>query len=104
MEQVTSIARKSTNKSLLLFAAITSARLGAASGNPRQALNNLQDTLATAKAAGFLNGEFEVRLALGEIEMKSGRLASGRTRLQRLKQDAEAKGFLLISRKAAAAY
>jgi tetratricopeptide (TPR) repeat protein/TolB-like protein len=104
MEQVTSITRKSTNKSLRLSAAVTSARLAAASGNPRQALKSLQDTLATAKASGFPNGEFEVRLALGEIEMKSGRLASGRSRLQRLKQDAEAKGFLLISRKAAAAY
>jgi len=104
MEQVTSITQQSTNKSLRLFAAITSARLRAASGNPQQALDSLQNTLATAKASGIVDGQFEVRLALGEIEMKSGRLASGRSRLRHLTQDAEAKGYLLIARKAAAAH
>ncbi len=103
MEQATLITQQSKNKSLLLFAAITSAHLRAAAGDPQQALSSLEDTLRTAKASGFLEGEFEVRLALGEIEMKSGRLASGQSRLRRLKQDAEAKGFLLIARKAAAA-
>ncbi len=103
MEQVTPITLQSTNKSLHLFAAITSARLCAASGNPRQALISLEDTLRTAKASRFVGGEFEVRLTLGEIEMKSGHLASGRSRLQRLKQDAEAKGFLRIAREATAA-
>jgi serine/threonine protein kinase/Tfp pilus assembly protein PilF len=103
MEQVTSIMQQSSNKSLRLFAAIASARLRAASGYPQQALDSLQKTLATAKASGIVDGEFEVRLALGEIEMKLGRLASGRSRLRRLTQDAEAKGYLLIARKAAAA-
>jgi hypothetical protein len=37
------------------------------------------------------------------MEVKSGRAAAGRARLQALEKDATAKGFLLIARKAAAA-
>lgn len=44
-----------------------------------------------------------MQLALGEIEMKSGKAAAGRARLEALEKDATAKGFLLIARKAAAA-
>jgi hypothetical protein len=47
--------------------------------------------------------QFEIRLALGEIEMKSGQTASGAAHLKSLEKDATAKGFLLISRKAKAA-
>jgi hypothetical protein len=47
--------------------------------------------------------EFEIRLALGEIEMKSGKRSSGTDRLKSLERDATAKGFLLVARKAKAA-
>ena len=47
--------------------------------------------------------QFEIRLALGEIEMKSGKTASGMARLKSLERDATAKNFLLIAHKAKAA-
>jgi eukaryotic-like serine/threonine-protein kinase len=103
MEHVTSITDKSTDKSLRLFAAITSARLQAASGNPQQALNSLQATFVSARTSGFAEAQLETRLAIGQLEMKSGRAVSGRSRLRGLERDAKAKGFLLIARKAAAA-
>jgi hypothetical protein len=45
----------------------------------------------------------EARLALGEIQIKSGRSAAVRAELKALEHDAKAKGFLLIARKAALA-
>jgi len=47
--------------------------------------------------------QLDARLALGEIEMKSGQTASGRVHLQALEREAHAKGFELIARKSAAA-
>lgn len=56
-----------------------------------------------ADMKGFLDFEFEARLALGEIELASGQVAAGRARLETLEKEATAKGFLLIARQAAAA-
>jgi len=47
--------------------------------------------------------QFEIRLALGEIEMKSGKTSAGVACLKSLERDASAKGFPLIARKAKAA-
>ena len=41
------------------------------------------------------------RLALGEIEVKSGVLTRGRAQLQTVERDASQKGFVLLARKAA---
>jgi hypothetical protein len=54
-------------------------------------------------AAGDLVAAFEARLALGEIEMASGRAAAGRSHLAALERDAKAKGLLRIARRAASA-
>jgi hypothetical protein len=66
------------------------------------AKRTLDAVLAKATRHGYLGYEFQSRLALGEIEMKSGQIAVGRARLQTLERDAKAKGFLLIARRAAA--
>jgi hypothetical protein len=47
--------------------------------------------------------QLEARLALSEVEMKSGNTAVGLIHLRALERDATARGFLLIARKAAAA-
>ena len=66
------------------------------------AKRNLEAVLAKAARHGYLGYEFQSRLALGEIEMKSGKTTAGRARLQTLERDAKARGFLLVARKAAA--
>ena len=66
------------------------------------AKRSLEAVLAKASRHGYLGYEFQSRLALGEIEMKSGKTTAGRARLQALERDAKAKGFLLIARRAAA--
>jgi len=83
--------------------AIASARIATASGDLATARKILDEALAEATKANLLFSQYDARLALGELEVKSGKLAAGRTRLTTLQKDAEGKGFLLIARKAAAA-
>lgn len=100
------VAAASQNKELGLSAAITNARIEAASGNMAEsgkAERKLKNAIAGAMASGFVNDALESRLALGEIEMDSGSRSAGHMRLEELKKDAGNAGFLLIARKAAAA-
>ena len=103
MALVNSTAQKSTDKSLRLHAAIASARLRSATGHGQEALSSLRATIASARAAGLMEGQFEARLAQGEIQVKSDNSASARALLANLERDAQAKGYLLIARKAHAA-
>jgi hypothetical protein len=82
-------------------AAIAEAELRTATGNAAEAASSLKNIASQSHAAGFVNEEFEARLDLGEIEMKSG-MADGRAELESLDRDARNKRFLLIARKAAA--
>jgi len=61
----------------------------------------LNAALADAKSHGYLTHQFDARLALGEIHLKSGSVAEGRKELAALEHDARAKGFMLIASKAA---
>jgi hypothetical protein len=100
MAVVNAIAQKSANKSLRLRAAIASARFRAATGHAPEASSSLRATITSAKAEGLLAGQFEARLALGEIQMKSSNVVSGRALLAILERDAKDKGYLLMARKA----
>ena len=62
----------------------------------------LEQVIAQAGQAGLLGPQLEARLALGEIEIVRGRAAKGRARLEALQQEAQALGYGLIARKAAA--
>jgi tetratricopeptide (TPR) repeat protein len=86
--------------------AIVAASVRAASGKSPDlaaAIKSLEATLAEATKYGFVPYQFEARLALGEIEMKSGKTSAGRNRLEALEREAQQKGFGLIARKAAKA-
>ena len=61
---------------------------------------SLEAVLTEAKKYGYLIYEYQARLALGEVEMKSGKATAGRARLAALDKDATRTGFLLIARKA----
>lgn len=106
LEPATRLTAASQNRAVRLEAAIIAARARAASGKAwdiTQAVRSLKATLAEATKLGFVGYQLEARLALGEIEMKSGSLAAGRARLEALEKEVTAKGFGLIARKAAAA-
>jgi eukaryotic-like serine/threonine-protein kinase len=82
---------------------IAAARVRAASGLLSEAIKSLEPAIGSAKLHAFFGYELDARLALGEIELKSGRTAVGRAHLFQLEKEAKAKGFNLIARKAGAA-
>jgi serine/threonine protein kinase/tetratricopeptide (TPR) repeat protein len=94
---------KSTNHIARLDFSTADALVRAASGKTAEATKLLQDTIQAARKTEFVGLQFDARLALGETEVKSGKLAAGRAELTSLERDAKAKGFLLIARRAAAA-
>jgi tetratricopeptide (TPR) repeat protein len=79
---------------------IASARVRTATGEGREAEKTVQGVIEIARRYGYLGYEFEGRLALGEIESKSGKRAAGVAVLKDLQRDAGLKGFSLIAREA----
>jgi hypothetical protein len=81
------------------------ARLRAARGGASEreaALASLEELLARARELGWLEGQYEARLALGEVELAAGRTAAGLARLKALERDARKSGWESWARKAAA--
>jgi tetratricopeptide (TPR) repeat protein len=70
--------------------------------NVAMAVERLETVRREALTTGAAGLEFDARLALGEIEISSGRIANGRARLAALEQDARARGFGLVAGKARA--
>ncbi len=103
IERAQKLAAKSEERAARTTIAILAARTDAASGATEAAEKSLESILTEAVRLGDVPTQLEARLALGEIEMKSGKVDSGRAGLATLEKDATAKGFLLIARKVAAA-
>ena len=95
------VAAKNQNHPVGIKFAIAAARATAASGKLVEAKSSLETLLKDEIKRGFLAYQFETRLALAEIDLKSGRAASGHAQLAALKHDAQARGLGLIARKAA---
>jgi hypothetical protein len=101
-----SLIAKSQHRGVRLQVEIADARAQAASGklaNLDAANAILNRALEDAAKFDFVIYQFDARLALGEIEIKSGKISAGRNRLETLKKDAQAKQYLLIAGKAAKA-
>jgi DNA-binding winged helix-turn-helix (wHTH) protein/tetratricopeptide (TPR) repeat protein len=96
-----SFVAKSQNRVNQFQLSIAAAQLQAAQNRIEQAKRSLVAILAEARQTGLIEYQFEARLELGEIEMKSGETASGRAHLGALQKDATSMGFLLVARKAA---
>jgi serine/threonine protein kinase/tetratricopeptide (TPR) repeat protein len=103
-EAAVSLATESQNQNLHFRVDTVAARARAASGknaDMEQATKLLEIVEADAAKSGFVQSHFEARMALAEIEMKSGETAAGRDHLSALEKEARDKGFLLIARRAA---
>lgn len=107
IDHAAELARNSPDPALKLPITIQTVRLEAAEGesNARGRVNvaapraRLNSALATAKKLGYYNLECEIRLALGEIEIRSNP-ASGRAQLTTLAAEARSKGLELLARQA----
>ncbi len=103
IDQASALQKKSRSFGEHFDIGIVSARILAQNHDPAEAEKQLNLLLDESTRDGLVSYQFEIRLALGEIEMKSGKTASGVPRLKSLERDATAKGFLLIAHKAKAA-
>lgn len=81
---------------------ISAARAAAALGAFPKARVALEDAIAEATKYQFFRLNYEARLALGEIEMNSGKTGAARFRLRALEKDATEHGYLLVARRAQA--
>ena len=82
--------------------AVTSARVQE-SKSRTQAVKQLESVLNEASRSGYGRLALEIRLHLGEMELRAGERDKARARLTSLENDASAKGFRAIARKARAA-
>jgi len=109
MQHARSLAAKSQNPEIRWQTAITAARIETADKNPARSATGIatRKELATlitkSREFGYMGIELDARLALAEIEMKSGQTTPGRAHLTAIEADAKAKGYNLIARKAATA-
>jgi tetratricopeptide (TPR) repeat protein len=106
VDKASQLTEKGGDTNVRLRVAIESALIQTKSGaatDISRAKNTLRAALGDATKEGLTGLQLEARLALGQIESKSGVRTAGRTQLAAVQTDATAKGFLLIARKAAAA-
>ena len=106
LEQVIAVAKTSHNAQLELAGSILWAEIQSASGRPAdliEASERLNRLSAEANSAAFKELALEASLALGKIEVRTGKLPTGRARLEALKKQSDVAGVLLISLKANAA-
>ena len=97
------LSRNSQDVGIQMEVGTSAARVQAASGKPDAAVASLNALIARATKLGCVSGAFEARLALGEVEVQSGRLTPGRARLRALEREAKSRGFILTAQRAAAA-
>ena len=106
IDRAMTVSRSTQNVFIRIPLAITSARIGGASGKPPgpgAAVEHLKTILAETDTLGLFTLQLEARLALGALELAGVNPAAGRDRLAELESYAGEKGFGLIARKARAA-
>ena len=101
--QAAGLGSVSINPSQQLELAAWAARAEAGAGSGSDALKKLQARTAELAPKAAINAQFQARLAAGELQLKFGDAAKGRSELNALQRDASSKKFLLIAQKAAAA-
>jgi serine/threonine protein kinase/tetratricopeptide (TPR) repeat protein len=93
------LAEHTSDRSTHLMASLAAAEVNARSGKEAAAAKALQSVLSESVRDSYKEFEFEARLDLGRLELRSSRVA-GRQQLEKLAEDAGRKDFRLIARKA----
>ena len=93
------LAQRTSDRSTHLLATLAEAEVNSRAGKEPAATKALQSVLSESVRDGYTEFEFEARLDLGRLELRSSR-ASGLQRLKKLEEDANRKDFRLIARKA----
>ena len=101
--RATDLCRLGSDRTSQFEAQFALAAVESRTGNLAEAFKTLEGVRSEASRYGYLAYVLESRLRLGELELSSGKVSSGRTHLQQLEADARSHGFLLIARKSAQA-
>ena len=102
LEKARALAESSTDPGLRVRLAVLQARIAAGSGQAEAAIATLQKSAADAKKAADVALGLEVRMALGDAQLLAGKRVQGAATLSAVEQEAKARGFALLARKAAA--
>jgi DNA-binding winged helix-turn-helix (wHTH) protein/tetratricopeptide (TPR) repeat protein/TolB-like protein len=109
IQHARSLAAKSQNPEMRWQTALTAAEVETADNNVAHSAaasatrQELTAVVTKSRELGFVGVELDARLALAELEMKTGQATAGRAHLAAIEADAKAKGYNLVVRKAAAA-
>jgi eukaryotic-like serine/threonine-protein kinase len=103
VERAQASAQRTADRSSHFTSALTAAQVYAAKQQFVQGSKLAEMVRAESSRYGYVGFEFEARLALGRLEIRSGNNSVGRVQLQQLQAHARKKGFILIAREAAAA-
>ena len=108
VQHARSLSAKSQNPGIRWQTGLTAAQIEIADKDlPHSAgiaaSKELAAIITKARELGYAEVELEARLALAEIEMKTGQATVGRAHLTAIEADAKAKGCGLVARKADAA-
>ena len=96
------LSAKSYDPAVRFDVALTIAHLLCAQRHFDEARRTLQAALQNAAAMDCVRCQLEARLELGEVEIRAGNVERGRAQLHELANEAESRGFRLISERAAA--
>jgi tetratricopeptide (TPR) repeat protein len=100
IESITPLARKNQNKLLQLQVRLAAARVELGLGHLDGAGKEIQAVRADAMATGYVEFEFETRLALAEWMEVSGKSAQSKELLMALQKAANQRGYKRIADKA----
>jgi tetratricopeptide (TPR) repeat protein len=101
-EDALTFSKQTANRPVHFDARMARAKTMAAAGQSAPALAELNAVLDEATKHGYLGYVFQTRLAIANVELSGGQTAAGRNHLELLEKEAQAKGFRLVARKAAA--
>ena len=94
------LVKQGTNRAPRFLVTISAAQVLGVQGKTAEAMKMVDAIRAEAEKYGYLSFVLETRLALAEMARKTRSPADARTELTTLENDARAKGFLRIARKA----
>ncbi|HEV8579653.1 MAG TPA: tetratricopeptide repeat protein [Thermoanaerobaculia bacterium] len=100
--QAHAISEQSEDLELQLAVVTAMAPAGVAAGQRAAALSHLQWAIAEAARIGDVAAWLEARLCLGTLQLTAGDPIAARAALDAVRQDAEARGFKGLARRAAA--
>lgn len=102
-EQAHAISEQSEDLELQIEVITAVAPTGFAAGDQAAALGHLHWAIKEASRIGNVAAALDARFVLGILQLQTGKAIEGRTTLDEVRRDAEARGFKGLARRAAAA-